>query len=162
MIGRVWEDELVTGRKNVIMGWGYEGRTVDELVSDCESWGSRLVVDVRLNPVSRRAGFSKRQLANRLAESQIEYLHSPALGNPRDNRAGFADTSGLDGAQARARFVDEVLSTSEADDALDAILKASQSGVVVLLCYEASERNCHRECVRQALAERVESLLASS
>ncbi|WP_129590642.1 DUF488 family protein [Sanguibacter massiliensis] len=145
--------------RNMIMGWGYEGRTVDELVDACQTWGANLVVDVRLNPVSRRAGFSKRQLASRLEEAGITYQHSKSLGNPRDNRAGFADTLGEEGARARQRFSEEVLETEEATAALDDILRASHDGAVVLLCFEASERHCHRQCVRDALSAR-EALLA--
>ncbi len=146
----------------MIMGWGYEGRTADDLVNDCQAWGATLVVDVRLNPVSRRAGFSKRQLASRLEEAGIAYRHSKALGNPRDNRDGFADATGEVGALARERFAVEVLKTEEAQAALDEILRASDEGIVVLLCYEASERHCHRQCVRDALDLRAAQLLQAS
>ena len=108
-------------------------------------------MDVRLNPISRKAGFSKRALAQAVADAGLDYLHLPSLGNPRDNRAGFADASGPQGAAARARYASEVLTTDAAAEALNHVRALGARDGVVLICFEADGRCCHRTEVLHAL-----------
>ncbi len=72
---------------------GYEGKTLDPFVCGLRASGTRLLVDVRLNPVSRKSGFSKRALAAALADAGIGYCNAPQLGNPAWNRPGFTGTA---------------------------------------------------------------------
>ena len=78
------------GARTVAVGLGYEGRDVDAFVRDIIAMGMATLVDVRLNPISREPGFSRRRLSEVLAEHGIGYVHLPQLGNPKWNRAGFA------------------------------------------------------------------------
>lgn len=150
---------MKTASGTSVMGWGYEGKTPADLISDSLSWGIKTVVDVRLTPLSRKAGFSKRGLAAHLEANGIDYVHLPALGNPRDNRAGFADTTGLAGRDARERFGVEVLEDPSAIDALDTLIELADHGSVLLLCFEANEGTCHRRMVLDALRERYRALV---
>ncbi|MEV4702404.1 DUF488 domain-containing protein [Actinoplanes sp. NPDC049316] len=50
---------------------------------------SRLV-DVRLNPISRKPSLTKTALGRTLAEAGIVHEHRRELGNPKADRAGFA------------------------------------------------------------------------
>lgn len=113
--------------------------------------GAAWIVDVRLNPISRKPGFSKHALAQAVADAGLDYLHLPALGNPRDNRAGFADASGPQGAVARARYTSEVLTTDAAVQALGHVRALGAHDGVVLICFEADGRRCHRTEVLHAL-----------
>lgn len=137
-------------------GWGYEGRTLPDLVEFAHATGARWIVDVRLNPISRKAGFSKRALSQAIADAGLTYLHLLALGNPKDNRAGFADVEGEVGDVARARYGREVLETDAAAAALERVRELAAQDGVVLLCFEADGRCCHRTEVLHALrAERL-------
>lgn len=147
---------------NSVLGWGYEGKNTDDLLADAKAWGVVVVVDVRLNPMSRKPGFSKRRLTEALEQEGIGYEHLPALGNPRENRAGFADSNGPEGAAARARFTKEVLATDSAAEALARVVHLAEEGSVVLLCYEAAERCCHRALVLDAIRTREASLVPSA
>lgn len=139
-----------------VTGWGYEGRSVDDLVKDALREGIVTVVDVRLNPISRKRGLSKTALAASLAAAGVEYVHLRALGNPKDNRAGFADTSTAEGQDARHRFQAEVLATLDAQNALHTIEQLQRRGPVLLLCFEATERCCHRALILDALHARAQ------
>ena len=152
---RSCNDHGMTVRHGVT-GWGYEGRSVDELVEDARREGVATVVDVRLNPISRKRGLSKTALAATLAAAGVEYVHLRALGNPKDNRAGFAETSTAEGLHARHRFQAEVLTTLDAQDALRTIDQLQQRGPVLLLCFEATEDCCHRSLVLEALQARAQ------
>jgi uncharacterized protein (DUF488 family) len=132
------------------IGVGYEGRDVEELVAVLRLRGVDVLVDVRLNPLSRKRGLSKKALAERLTREGIEYRHEPALGNPRDNRDGYADQHGERADQARSAFLTR-LEADEAREALDRIRAAGEARQVALLCFEADEAHCHREQILDRL-----------
>ncbi|NYE19455.1 DUF488 family protein [Microbacterium immunditiarum] len=137
-----------------ILGFGYEGQTVDALVAKLRLHGIDVLVDVRLNAISRKRGFSKTGLAAALHEAGIDYLHKPELGNHRDNREGYATTDTDVAHAARDRFR-EVLLTERADAALQEVAKLARTQTIALFCFEADERHCHREQVREALSAHV-------
>lgn len=125
---------------------GYEGLTLDAFISKLRIRGVRTLVDVRLNAISRKRGFSKRALAEALGDADITYVHLPALGNQRDNRAGYGELESDLANEVRDRFRQELQSTA-AIVALQDVANLAQAGEVVLFCYEQDERHCHREQV---------------
>jgi uncharacterized protein (DUF488 family) len=137
-----------------VIGVGYEGLDQDGLVSKLRVRGVKTLVDVRLNPISRKRGLSKTALRDRLVADGIAYEHLPTLGNPRDNREGFGEVVGDAAAEARNRF-SELLESDAAYAALDRVITLSEAGTVALLCFEADETRCHRELVLSALRDRV-------
>jgi uncharacterized protein (DUF488 family) len=137
-----------------LLGWGYEGRAVEDLVRDAHAWGVTVVIDVRLNAISRRHGFSKRALGDHLAAAGLQYVHLRDLGNPRENRAGFAEPGTPAGRTARDRYRREVLDTDAARGSLRSI---TQHNRAIVLCFEAEERCCHRALVLEAARELLES-----
>lgn len=133
-----------------VVGFGYQGQTINDLVSFAKRHGIAWVADVRLTPLSRRPGFSKRVLAAALSEAGIGYIHLPALGNPRDNRAGYASAEGEDARRARRRYAHEVLATDAAQKAVNELRDLIPEGVAVL-CFEQEECLCHRQDVLAAV-----------
>lgn len=132
-----------------VIGVGYEGRDIDAFVAWLRQANVSMVVDVRLTPISRKRGFSKRALAAVLAEAGIAYEHAPELGNPKWNRPGFAGTpQELEAAKANYR---EMLLDPRAQERLAMIAEAGTRQTVGLLCFEADERRCHRGVVLEAL-----------
>ncbi|MFY1688590.1 DUF488 family protein [Plantactinospora sp. WMMB782] len=135
-----------------LVGVGYQGRDIGGFVTDLLSMGVTRLVDVRLNPISRKPGFSKTALGQALGDAGIGYEHRRELGNPRDNRAGF---TGSPEARAQARAVySGLLTRPEAVEVLDTLADASRQELVALLCFEADQRQCHRELVLQAARAR--------
>jgi uncharacterized protein (DUF488 family) len=144
------------GMEGNLVGIGYEGLDIDSLLATLRLRSVSTVVDVRLNAISRKRGMSKNSLRDSLASAGIQYEHHRALGNPRDNRDGFAETETPVGKSARARF-SQLLTTPEADSSLARIHALRQEGVVALLCFEADESHCHREILLRALRDRAPS-----
>ncbi len=112
--------------------------------------GVRRVIDVRDRPLSRRAGFSKRQLEAGLASAGLGYVHLQALGTPPEGRE----------ANRRRdwprfwRIVEAKLATPEAEHALREAAALAAEAPSCLLCYEADWRICHRRRVAERLALR--------
>ena len=120
-------------RAPALVSIGYEGRSADELVQALQRASVDVLVDVRLTPSSRKPGLSKRKLAATLAAVDIEYLHLPALGNPKDNRGAFR--AGKPAAYERLRAL---LTGDAARDAIDEITTLLDEHTVALLCFERS------------------------
>ena len=90
-----------TSDKPTIISIGYERRDLSELIGLLTANGVLTLVDVRLNPISRKRGFSKKALAAALGDAGIDYRHERELGNPKENRDPFRQ--GLESARRRYR-----------------------------------------------------------
>src|ERR1039458_6004705 len=134
------EDRARTLRGSVFRS-GYEGRTITQLVDILADNGVRTLVDVRLNPISRKPNFSKARLCAALAEADIDYLHEPRLGNPKQNRPGYRAGN----ASARLLFLHHMQQDgAEALSTLEALIPRTPTA---LLCFERDPSACHRTAV---------------
>ena len=65
---------------------GYEKALLKDVVATLAAVGVSSLIDVRDRPISRRPGFSKRQLAAAVEEAGVRYIHLQALGTPPEGR----------------------------------------------------------------------------
>jgi uncharacterized protein (DUF488 family) len=135
-----------------VMGWGYQGQAPEDLRAGLDAWGVVALVDVRLNPVSRKPGFSRKALASLCEEAGVRYVHMRDLGNPRDNRDGFAAV-GRDRESAHSRYRTEVLESDSGRAALTDLAGLTSEGLVLVVCFESAEACCHRSLVLAALRD---------
>lgn len=126
---------------------GYERTRLPDVVATLKQAGIATLIDVRDRPISRRPGFSKRQLAATLEEAGIRYVGLKALGTPPEGRE----------ANRRRdwdRFwsiVEEKLARPEAELALAEAAEIAGAAPSCLLCYEADWQHCHRRRVAEIL-----------
>lgn len=126
-----------------VAGFGYEGLTQRELVSQVVGAGVDVLVDVRLNPISRKPGLSKNALSAALQDAGVRYIHLRGLGNPKWNRQGFSVAD----PQARAVYRD-LLRKDEGLRDLQVLRSLCASGLTAgLLCFEKSQQHCHRDVI---------------
>lgn len=135
-----------------MIGIGYEGLSVDQLVTRLQAERIDVLVDIRLTPLSRKPGLSKKALSEALSTAGIRYVHDRRLGNPKDNRAAYADTTSDAGTEARARYR-ELIKTGDGADAVHELAALADEHVVAVLCFEADGARCHREQVIAAVAD---------
>lgn len=139
--------EQVTQR---IVGVGYEGHSLPSFLAALTAEKVDCVVDVRLNAISRKKGFSKRILTASLAEAGLEYLHLPALGNPKENRDGFWKPGTDLATHAHAEYR-RMLQSDQAVAAMRELVDKAATASVALLCFEAREETCHRHLILDEL-----------
>lgn len=125
---------------------GYEGFTQRGFVEAMSQSKVDVVVDVRLNAMSRKAGFSKRGLSEALERAGIEYIHEPKLGNPADNRDSFRIG---DGSVGRRRI--EQMLANGSGEALARVADLARSRRLALLCVEREPARCHRAVITDAI-----------
>jgi uncharacterized protein (DUF488 family) len=135
-----------------VIGVGYEGSDVEQFVQRLRLRSIDRVVDVRLTPISRKKGFSKTALSQRLAAAGIAYSHFRSLGNAKSNRDGFAALAGQEAVDSRARYR-VALAEPEAVGAVEQVRSFARTERVALLCFEADEARCHRAVLLDVLSE---------
>lgn len=129
---------------------GYEKALLKDVLVTLAKAGVATLIDVRDRPISRRPGFSKRQLGAAIEDAGMRYRHLQALGSPPEGR--------LAGRRREwERFwgiVEEKLARPEAEFALREAGEIALATPSCLLCYEADWRLCHRRRVAEILAQR--------
>jgi uncharacterized protein (DUF488 family) len=129
---------------------GYEKALLKDVISTLAAARVATLIDVRDRPISRRPGFSRRQLAAAVEDAEMRYVHLQALGTPPEGR--------LAGRRREwDRFwgiVEEKLARPEAELALQEAAEIAEAAPSCLLCYEADWQICHRRRVAEILAQR--------
>ena len=129
---------------------GYEKARLADVVATLAAAGVATLIDVRDRPISRRPGFSKRQLAASLEEAGIRYVGLRPLGTPPEGREAGR-------RRQWDRFwaiVNDKLSTADAELALSQAAEIAADSASCLLCYEADWRGCHRRRIAEIIHER--------
>lgn len=134
-----------------VLSVGYEGRSAEELITLVVEAGVDVVVDVRLNPISRKPGLSKTRLAAALNNAGVEYLHLRALGNPRENRDPFWNGRVAEGVQ----YFQALMAAPGPSASLDELATLAQTHRVAVMCFERDHDMCHRQVVTDNIATRV-------
>jgi len=129
---------------------GYEKARLADVVAALKAAGVATLIDVRDRPISRRPGFSKRQLAAGIEEAGIRYVGLKALGTPPEGR----EANHKRDWERFWRIVDDKLATAEAEHALEEAAAIAAESPSCLLCYEADWHICHRSRVADMLGAR--------
>jgi len=132
---------------------GYEGLSAVALVHRLAADKVTTLVDVRLTPSSRKAGFSRKSLSAALETAGIRYIHEPELGNPPDNRDSFRRG---DGREGRERMRARLMSGSGA--ALMRTVERARRERIAMLCVERERHQCHRDVITDMALELVPEL----
>ncbi len=133
---------------------GYEKSTPAAVLGELKRAKVRLLIDTRAVAASRKAGFSKRQLAASLDEQGIGYLHLQKLGTPDEGRQA-ARAGKFD---ALWRIYAKHLKTPDAIEAMDELVSIVKSGeTVCLLCFERDKDHCHRSRIAEIVHDRTKA-----
>ncbi len=132
---------------NTIFTIGYEGTDIERFVQTLKIVGIEVLADVRAVALSRKKGFSKNALKNRLAEEGIEYLHFVALGDPKPGREA-ARAGKYDQFQ---KIYNSHLATTAAQVAFSELAGTVTTNVTCLLCFERDPKVCHRSIISKKL-----------
>jgi uncharacterized protein (DUF488 family) len=127
---------------------GYEGREIDEFVLRLKSFNVTHLIDVREIPLSRKKGFSKSTLGQRLQDVNIEYVHAKPLGSPAAIRNKLKSDWDY---KSFFKAYSEYLSRN-----MDAVEKVHQylfDGVTCIMCFERFPEKCHRSIVADKIKE---------
>jgi uncharacterized protein (DUF488 family) len=127
---------------------GYEGCTIDGVLSTLRDARVDLLIDVRAVASSRKPGFSKRQLAAGLYQLGIDYVHLQRLGTPKPGR----DAVRAGHPERMVPIFMAHVETREAQLALAEAKAMTAERRCCLLCFERDRRHCHRGLVAELIS----------
>jgi uncharacterized protein (DUF488 family) len=126
---------------------GYEGCTIDGVVAALQQAGTRLLIDVRAVPQSRKPGFSKRQLAAALDAAGIAYVHLQGLGTPKPGR----DAVRAGHPERMESIFHDHMTSDRAQVELAQAKTLARERPACLLCFERDPATCHRRLVAEMI-----------
>jgi hypothetical protein len=127
---------------------GYEGRSPEAYINLLLDNGVKLLCDVRRNPLSKKFGFSKSELAKNLPLVGTAYLHMPELGIASEERQTLQTD-----ADYHALFMkyEETTLAQRGDKLTELQNLLTQFGRIAITCFEADVHHCHRNRVARAM-----------
>jgi uncharacterized protein (DUF488 family) len=135
---------------------GYEKREPGEFLALLEENKIEVLADIRINPISRKKGFSKKQLTDYLAEAGIDYAYFRELGTPMELRDRFRADQDYD------RFFSDYEEHLRAQrDALQRLAELALSRHTCIMCFERDFNQCHRLVVSKYLNKQFKLKIAN-
>ncbi|NMC44793.1 MAG: DUF488 domain-containing protein [candidate division Zixibacteria bacterium] len=127
---------------------GYEGREIDEFIERLKQYGITRLIDVRDMPLSRKKGFSKSALQERLGQEGIVYIHIKALGCPPSIRNQVKSDGDYEWFfEAYSAYLSGHM------EVIAEVRRYLSDGKACLMCYERSHEECHRSIVASRIRE---------
>jgi len=128
---------------------GYEGSTIGDFISHLRKNNINCLVDVREVPFSRKPGFSKTKLAQRLSSARIHYLHLSELGAPKSLRENLKSTGDY---SCFFKKMDRYLASKK--DVIEEAYHYVMNSRCCLMCFEHLAARCHRTIVAEKIKAR--------
>lgn len=120
---------------------GYAGFAIDEFLEVLSSHNINCVIDIRELPISRKKGFAKSALRQRLISQHIQYEHFRELGSPTADRHRVRKTRDY---SEFFRSVDMHFATPMATESLGSVAELALKRRCCLMCYCPTWQQCHR------------------
>jgi len=128
---------------------GYEGMNLDGFVGQLKKFAIDCLIDVREIPISRKRGFSKSELAQRLGQENINYLHLKQLGSPKPIRQKLKINRDY---STFFKKMDIYLANKK--EAIEKAYSYVIGNTCCLMCFEHVAEQCHRKIVARKIRER--------
>lgn len=127
---------------------GYEGRSPEAYINLLYKNGVKLLCDVRRNPLSKKFGFSRSELAKNMPLVGIAYLHMPELGIASEERQSLQTDADY---HALFQKYEETTLAKRQDKLTELQRLMMQYGRIAITCFEADVNHCHRGRVARAM-----------
>ena len=128
---------------------GYEGMNLDGFIGQLKKFAIDCLIDVREIPISRKRGFSKSELAQRLGQENIDYLHLKQLGSPKPIRQKLKINRDY---STFFKKMDIYLANKK--EAIENAYSYVIDNTCCLMCFEHVAEQCHRKIVARKIRER--------
>ena len=135
--------------QSVLFTIGYEGLTLEQYINKLIKNDVKLLCDVRINPLSRKFGFSKNTLSHVLSQIGIGYMHVPELGIESEKRAHLEEKQDYTRLFKAYRLI--LPQKTIGIDKVKRLLGQHQR--IALTCFEKKHDECHRHCVSDHLVQ---------
>lgn len=125
---------------------GYEGTHIESFIDYLHDNNIQCLIDVRALPLSRKSGFSKTKLSQRLHSAEIRYVHLGELGTPKDIREELKTTCDY---STFFKKMEKYLSDKQ--EAIEVAYDHAMKRTCCLMCFEKFASQCHRKLVAERI-----------
>ena len=132
---------------------GYEGRTIESYMNFLIKNNVNVLCDVRKNPLSRKYGFSKKQLGNICGKFNIEYINIQNLGINSKLRLNL---NSINDYQCLFNSYKKTVLKTEQESINYIIHLLDTKKRVALTCFEKDPKMCHRNCVSESIYKKID------
>lgn len=126
---------------------GYEGVNIDVFVDYLARNNIKALIDVRMNPISRKPGFSKTRLTEALESRGICYVPMKEFGCPKAVRDQYRLDS--DWSKYTKNYNEHMKLNLQ--DSLVMLASLVKKESAALMCFEKDSDLCHRSLVTNSL-----------
>ncbi|MGB2809797.1 MAG: DUF488 domain-containing protein [Sedimentisphaerales bacterium] len=127
---------------------GYEGTTIDTFIGNLQAKRIDCVLDIRALPLSRKPGFSKKKLAEKLCLVGIRYIHLAELGTPKNIREKLKSTRDY---PTFFKKMERYLAGKR--ETIELVYNHVTNNRCCLMCFERLADHCHRKMVAIQIKE---------
>jgi len=125
---------------------GYEGTTIDTFINNLHANRIDCILDIRALPLSRKPGFSKKRLAERLCLAGVQYVHLAELGTPKNIRDKLKSTRDYS-----TFFKNMKKYLAGQKEAIELAYNHVMNNRCCLMCFERLADYCHRKIVAEKI-----------
>ncbi len=125
---------------------GYEGTTIDTFIGNLQAKRIDCVLDIRALPLSRKPGFSKTKLAERLSLAGVRYIHLAELGTPKNIRDKLKSTRDY---STFFKKMERYLAGKK--ETIEFAYNHVMNSRCCLMCFEHLANHCHRKIVAEKI-----------
>ncbi len=127
---------------------GYEGFDIDSFITHLKNNAIECLLDIRDVPLSRKHGFSKTVLSERLNEENIRYVHLSELGSPKPIRYKLKVNHDY------TTFFEKMHKhLASKKHAIETAYRYIMDYTCCLMCFERLAAQCHRKIVARKIKE---------
>jgi uncharacterized protein (DUF488 family) len=127
---------------------GYESKELKEFISILQENHINTLIDVRELPLSRKKGFSKKNLQENLNKNNIDYIHFKELGSPRELRNTLRkDRNYPNFFKKYSAFL------KSKNNTIKVLHELITENNCCLMCYEEWSYRCHRSIICDEIKE---------
>jgi len=130
---------------------GYEGIKIEDFVKRLKSANIQQLIDLREIALSRKNGFSKTILSDKLDKAGINYRHYSQLGSPKTIRHQLHTDWNY---EKFFKAYKEIVKGKGIQQRIEDVEKNAKSKKTVLLCFEKDYKTCHRRIIAEELKKR--------
>ena len=131
---------------NALFTIGYEGTNINTFIANLHDNNIEYIIDVRALPLSRKPGFSKSKLSQRLQSENIQYKHLGELGTPKNIREE------LKLSQDYPTFFKRMnIYLSDKQDSIEIAYNHVMNNTCCLMCFEKNASQCHRKIIAEKI-----------
>ncbi len=135
--------------EKIIYSIGHSTRNFHEFVGMLQAFSIEILADIRSYPGSRKyPHFNKENLANKLPQSSIAYIHLPSLGGRRKT---VADSKNTVWKNESFRGYADYMETNNFVKGIDELERIALTNRLAFMCSEAVWWRCHRSLVSDYL-----------